>query len=189
MKTPSDILDIVSDPDRCPAALRDAVVRLAAECGRRHLLFGTAESCTGGLIGATATDVPGISEVFAGGIVSYSNEVKERCLGVPHETLEAHGAVSAETAHAMADGACRALGCGAAVSVTGIAGPGGAVPGKPVGTVYIGVSVDGSATARRFDWGAELPRATIRLATVLAALEMLSDAVSRACPRGGSGVA
>ena len=189
MKTPSDILDIVSDPDRCPAALRDAVVRLAAECGRRHLLFGTAESCTGGLIGATATDVPGISEVFAGGIVSYSNEVKERCLGVPHETLEAHGAVSAETAVAMADGACRALGCRAAVSVTGIAGPGGAVPGKPVGTVYIGVSVDAAAIARRFDWGAELPRATIRLATVLAALEMLSDAVSRACPRGGSGVA
>lgn len=178
MRTPADILLAVSDPDQCSAALHEAVVRLAAECYRRHWMFGTAESCTGGLIGAKVTTVPGISEVFAGGVISYSNEVKERCLGVPHETLEAHGAVSEETALAMAEGASRALGCAAAVSVTGIAGPGGAVPGKPVGTVYIGVAAGEARMARRFDWGDDLARETIRLATALAALELLGGAVA-----------
>ena len=178
MQTPADILSAVSDPDLRSAAIHEAVVRLAAECYRRHWMFGTAESCTGGLIGAKATTVPGISEVFAGGVISYSNGVKERCLGVPHATLDEHGAVSEETALAMASGACRALGCEAAVSVTGIAGPGGAVPGKPVGTVYVGVAAGSAVHARRFDWGAGLDRETIRLATVLAAFQMLSDAVA-----------
>ena len=179
MRSCSAILSLAADSRRLAEAQRDGVALLAALCRRRGIRFGTAESCTGGLIAATVTDMPGVSEVFAGGIVSYANEVKERCLGVHHEVLEAHGAVSAETADAMARGAVRALGCGLAVSVTGIAGPGGAVPGKPVGTVYAAVCAEGAApTVRRFDWGEDLSRETIRLATVLAALDMLADAAS-----------
>lgn len=120
-----------------------------AQCRRLGLRLATAESCTGGLVSARLTDVPGSSDVFLGGIVSYSNEAKVRLLGVPAEVLERHGAVSAETAEAMAEGARRTLGADAAVSVTGIAGPDGGTPEKPVGLVYIsGVAPDRVATER-----------------------------------------
>ena len=186
MRSCSEILSLAADAGRLAEARHDAVALLAALCRRRGLRFGTAESCTGGLIAATVTDVPGVSEVFAGGIVSYANEVKERCLGVPCEVLEAHGAVSAETADAMARGAVRALGCGLAVSVTGIAGPGGAGPGKPVGTVYAAVCAEGAVpTVRRFDWGERHSRETIRHATALAALDMLADAALSIPAAGG----
>lgn len=159
-----------------PCATAPVVRRIAELCRSRHLLFGTAESCTGGLIGACITDVPGISDVYAGGVVSYSNGVKTRLLGVPVDTLARHGAVSAETARAMAEGACRALPCGAAVAVTGIAGPGGGTPEKPVGTVYAAVHIAGRDTAvRRFDWGAESSRGSVRTRTALAALEFLAE--------------
>lgn len=154
-----------------------ALVRRIAElCRRDHLLFGTAESCTGGLIGVRVTDVPGISDVYAGGIVSYSNGVKKRLLGVPHETLAQHGAVSAETARAMAEGACNALPCAAAVAVTGIAGPGGGTPEKPVGTVYAAVHIVGRGSAvRRFDWGLDASRDAVRTRTAHAALAFLEE--------------
>ena len=161
----------------------ESIAGIAASCRGLGILFGTAESCTGGLIGARVTDVAGISEVFAGGVVSYANEVKTRVLGVPEETLARVGAVSAETACAMAEGACRRLGCGAAVSVTGIAGPGGGSPAKPVGTVYSAVCVAGRGTAvRRFDFGADSTRRAIREATVRAALAFLSDELARIQP-------
>ena len=109
-----------------------------------HALKGktlvTAESCTGGGIGAALTAIPGSSEVYKGGIISYTNWVKENLLNVDAELLETHGAVSAEVAKAMAEGACRALQADIAVSVTGLAGPGGDEFGNPVGTVYIGYS-------------------------------------------------
>ena len=130
------------------AALRltaQGVIALAREKGAT---VATAESCTGGLIGGTLTAVPGASDVTEGGIISYSNRVKHDVLGVPQETLEAHGAVSGQTACAMAEGARRVLGVDVAVAVTGIAGPGGAVPGKPVGTVWIGIS-DGTHTVAK----------------------------------------
>ena len=163
-------------PDLPP---EEAIRRIAAECRRRGIFFGTAESCTGGLIGARVTEVAGISEVYAGGVVSYSNEVKERLLGVPAETLARHGAVSAETARAMAEGACRSLGCGAAVSVTGIAGPGGGTPEKPVGTVYEAVCIEGwGAMARRFEWPG-MTREEVRDRAVRAALSFLADELAR----------
>lgn len=103
-------------------------------------MMATAESCTGGLIASTLVDIPGSSAVLAGGIVAYQNEVKENLLDVPAEILNTVGAVSAETVKAMAEGARRKFGCEWAVSTSGIAGPGGAEPGKPVGTVWIGVA-------------------------------------------------
>jgi competence/damage-inducible protein CinA-like protein len=120
-----------------------------ARCRRLGLTLATAESCTGGLVSARLTDVPGSSDVFLGGIVSYSNEAKMRQLGVSPEVLERHGAVSAEAAEAMAEGARTALGADAAVSVTGIAGPDGGTPEKPVGLVFISAVTPDRATTER----------------------------------------
>ncbi len=105
-------------------------------CRARGWTLGVAESCTGGMVAARLTDVPGSSEVFLGGIVAYADEVKRRELGVPAETLAVHGAVSGETAAAMARGVRGLLGADVAVAVTGVAGPGGGTPAKPVGLVH-----------------------------------------------------
>jgi nicotinamide-nucleotide amidase len=106
-------------------------------CGARGLTLGTAESCTGGMVAARLTAIPGSSEVYRGSIVAYADDVKEASLGVPAEVLEAHGAVSAESAEAMARGARERLGVDIAVAVTGIAGPGGGTAEKPVGLVFV----------------------------------------------------
>jgi nicotinamide-nucleotide amidase len=106
-------------------------------CRRSRLTLATAESCTGGLVAARLTDVPGSSDVFAGGLVTYADEAKRRQLGVPAELLDAHGAVSAEVAEAMAAGARGTFGSDVAVAVTGIAGPGGGTAEKPVGLVFL----------------------------------------------------
>jgi nicotinamide-nucleotide amidase len=105
-------------------------------CRARGLTLGTAESCTGGLVAARLTSVPGSSDVFVGSVVAYANAVKESGLGVPDDLVAAHGAVSAEVAAAMAEGARRTLGADVAVAVTGVAGPGGGSPEKPVGLVF-----------------------------------------------------
>ena len=118
-------------------------------CRVLGLRIATAESCTGGLVGARLTDVAGASDVYAGGVIAYSNEVKERRLGVPVALLEQHGAVSAETAEAMAAGAHRELGAEVAVAVTGIAGPDGGTEEKPVGLVYIAVLAPSGSNAAR----------------------------------------
>ncbi len=119
--------------------LQTAVVRMAAQKG---LTLATAESCTGGYVAKRITDVAGSSVMFHCGIVSYANEVKERVLGVRHETLEQYGAVSEQTAQEMARGVRRVSGAEIGISVTGIAGPDGGTPEKPVGLVYIGVNSD-----------------------------------------------
>lgn len=143
--------------------------KLIRELRARKWLFATAESCTGGLIAARLTDVPGASEVFLGGIVSYSNAVKRSHLNVTQEVLETSGAVSAACACQMAEGVCTALGADWAVSVTGIAGPGGATPTKPVGLVYIGVAGRGAAT-QAIEYHFTGTRAEIRQQCVDAAL-------------------
>ena len=100
----------------------------------------TAESCTGGLIAKRLTDVPGASSVYLGSCVTYANSAKEALVGVKHETLEKYGAVSEQTATEMARGVRKALGADIGISTTGIAGPGGGTPEKPVGTVWVGIS-------------------------------------------------
>ena len=118
----------------------------------RGLKLATAESCTGGLIADRITDVPGSSEYFLGGFVSYAYEAKVACLGVSWDTLQKHGAVSRETVLEMARGARKALGADIAISVSGIAGPGGGLPEKPVGTTWIGLVTPESESAEVFYW-------------------------------------
>jgi nicotinamide-nucleotide amidase len=122
------------------AELVAAATRLGEALRARGWHIATAESCTGGLIGHAITSVPGSSEYYVGGVICYWDRAKEVGLGVPHDMLAAHGAVSAEVAGAMAEGARRRFGVELAVAVTGIAGPQGATPGKPVGLVYTAAS-------------------------------------------------
>jgi len=120
-------------------------------CRERGLTLTTAESCTGGLVAARLTAIPGSSDVFLGGVVAYSNDLKERELWVPRELLEAHGAVSAEAAEAMARGARERFGADVAVSVTGVAGPGGGTEEKPVGLVFLHAAGPDDEQPRRID--------------------------------------
>jgi nicotinamide-nucleotide amidase len=146
-------------------------------CRERGLTLATAESSTGGLIAARLTSVPGSSDVFLGGVVAYANGVKARELDVPGEMLERHGAVSAEVAAAMAAGARGRLGADVAVAVTGIAGPGGGSPEKPVGLVYLhAISPDGSS-ARQLNLPGD--REAVRSRTAAAALHLVRTLLAR----------
>ena len=156
-------------------ALATTVLSAACAAGRT---IGTAESLTGGLIAATLVNVPGSSESVTGGVVSYTEDVKHGILGVGRETLAHCGPVSEETACAMAEGARRQLGCDIAVSATGIAGPGGAEPGKPVGTVWIGRADTALTCARCCHFPGT--REQVRLLTVRAALEFLLEVLEGA---------
>lgn len=168
----SEVADALGDD--CYAAdgvtLSEAVIRDAVA---RRLSFGFAESCTGGLAAAAITDVPGASAVFKGGVTAYDNQVKIDLLDVPGGLLAQYGAVSEETARAMAEGARLRLGCDVACSVTGIAGPGGATPGRPVGLVWFAVAdEEGSvAVVRRFP--ESNGRAVIRERSVAVMLDLL----------------
>jgi nicotinamide-nucleotide amidase len=126
----------------------DLAALVIDEARSQGLRLAVAESCTGGLLGARLTEIPGSSEVFVGGVIVYDNALKVELLGVPETLLAEHGAVSEPVARAMAEGAARRLGVGATISVTGIAGPGGGTPEKPVGTVWIGCSHKGSVETR-----------------------------------------
>src|SRR6266480_2598505 len=118
-------------------------------CLKKKLKIAAAESCTGGLVAATLTEIAGSSDVFERGFVTYSNEAKQTMLGVPAATLASHGAVSRETALAMATGALAQAPVELAVSITGIAGPGGAVAGKPVGLVHFAAAARSGALVQR----------------------------------------
>ncbi len=143
----------------------------------KQVTFGTAESCTGGLISSFVTDVPGASAAFWGGIVSYDNSVKERLLGVQRETLSTCGAVSPETALQMSKGAALSLGVNFAVSVTGIAGPGGGTPTKPVGLVYISVFGKNGHIVTKNHFAGD--REAVRLQTVSTALSLLTEEIRK----------
>ena len=129
--------------------------RLQGICLGRGLTVGTAESCTGGLVGHAITEVPGSSAYFRGAIVAYADATKVALLGVDPSTLAAHGAVSAQVARAMATGARERLGVDLAVAVTGIAGPAGGSESKPVGLTYVGVDGPGGTEVRRFLWSGD----------------------------------
>ena len=145
----------------------------------RGVTFAAAESCTGGLIAKRITDVPGASLVFMGGVVSYTDTVKHRVLGVPAEMLEEYGAVSAPVARAMAEGARKATTADLAVSVTGVAGPERDERGNAVGTVFIGFSSPEETVAERFDFG-EKNRAEIRALSAEEAFKLLEEKLKEA---------
>lgn len=142
----------------------------------RGLVCATAESCTGGGVGAAITAVPGSSAVFAGGVISYANEVKRDVLGVPADTLAAVGAVSPETAEAMAVGARALLKTDLAVSLTGIAGPDGGSADKPVGLVWFGLATKDAVRTEKVLFAGD--RARVREQAVLHALGMLTAAAA-----------
>jgi nicotinamide-nucleotide amidase len=153
--------------------LRRTAKRVLDLCRVRGLRVATAESCTGGLVVAALTEIAGSSDVVEGGFVTYSNEAKHKLLGVPAATLTRYGAVSSETAAAMAKGALQNSQADLAVAITGIAGPGGGSKRKPVGLVYFAAaSRDGRRLARRRRFG-KLGRARVRLRSVAEALELL----------------
>ncbi len=135
--------------------------------------LATAESCTGGGIGAALTAIPGSSAVYKGGVISYTNQVKNQLLGVSMELLEKHGAVSAPVAESMASGVRNALGSDVAVSVTGLAGPGGDEFGNPVGTVYIGYADAERCVAKHFLFPGD--RDQVRSQAGEAALQMILE--------------
>jgi nicotinamide-nucleotide amidase len=146
-------------------------------CRGRGWTIATAESCTGGMVAARLTSVPGSSDAFVGGIVAYSNEVKERELGVSPETLAAHGAVSAETAAEMAAGVRARLGADVGISVTGVAGPGGGTPEKPVGLVYIHVETPEASRGTEFNLAQD--REYVRRRSTVGALHLARRVLSR----------
>jgi nicotinamide-nucleotide amidase len=148
-------------------------------CRAKKLRIAAAESCTGGLVAATLTEIAGSSDVFERGFVTYSNEAKQAILGVPAATLASHGAVSRETAEAMAKGALAHAPVELAVSITGIAGPGGAVAGKPVGLVHFAAAARSGALIHRERRYGDVGRAEVRRASVIEALAMLSELAVR----------
>jgi nicotinamide-nucleotide amidase len=152
------------------------VAALAGALRGRGWRLATAESCTGGLIAAACTDLAGSSDWFERGFVTYSNDAKTAMLGVPAGLIAAHGAVSEEVARAMAQGALQRAPVQLTVAVTGIAGPGGAVPGKPVGTVWLAWATAASVRAERLQLAGD--RAAVRAATVQAALQRLLQVAS-----------
>ena len=150
--------------------------RLQGICLGREVTVALAESCTGGLVAATITEVAGSSGYFLGGVVSYANAAKEELLDVPSAVLRSHGAVSAQTARAMATGARRRFGAGIAASVTGIAGPDGGTTEKPVGLTYVGIADAAGSDVRRFTFDGD--RAGNREAAARAVLEWLVERAS-----------
>jgi len=146
-------------------------------CRARGYSLATAESCTGGLVAARLTSIPGSSDAVLGGVVAYANDVKLRELGVPQALLDEHGAVSAEVAAAMARGARERLGADVAVSVTGVAGPGGGTEEKPVGLVYVHAEGPGGGLGREFSFPGD--RASIRARSVVFALHLVRTLLTR----------
>jgi nicotinamide-nucleotide amidase len=158
-----------------PAAHLEAARRLLDEARAKRLRIVTAESCTGGLIAGLLTEIPGSSDVVERGFVTYSNEAKEDLLAVPTDVIHRHGAVSAQVARAMAEGALKHSLAQLAVAVTGVAGPGGGTAEKPVGLVYLAaVKQGGELRIKELRLG-DIGRGAIRLETVAEALRLLHD--------------
>ena len=159
-----------------PEATLDQARDLLALMDAKGMTLATAESCTGGLIAAALTAIAGSSSVVMAGFVTYANDAKHKMVGVRQESLAEHGAVSEEVAREMAEGARGRAGVSLALSCTGIAGPGGAMPGKPVGLVFIGCAREGAATiVERHVFPGD--RAAVRAATVAAALDLAARSI------------
>jgi nicotinamide-nucleotide amidase len=154
----------------------DLAALVLAMCRERHLAIATAESCTGGLLGARITAIPGSSEVYVGGVVAYDNSVKTKLVGVRDVSLSEHGAVSEQVAREMAEGCARALGTQIGIGITGVAGPGGGTAEKPVGTVWVAVAGVGETRALGRVYVGD--REEIRLRATQAALDQLRRALA-----------
>jgi nicotinamide-nucleotide amidase len=152
-----------------------AAAALLETCKAKRLMLATAESCTGGLVAGALTEIAGSSAVVDRGFVTYTDEAKQQMLGVPADTLDRYGAVSRETAEAMAKGALAHAPVDLAVSITGIAGPGGGSDTKPVGLVHFAVAARGGRLVHRERRFGDLGRAEVRRLSVLEALAMLSE--------------
>jgi nicotinamide-nucleotide amidase len=159
-----------------PPDLIARATELIARYRAAGLMAATAESCTGGLIAGLLTEIPGSSNMLERGFVVYSNAAKQELLGVPAETLARHGAVSGETAVAMAEGALGASRAEVAVSVTGIAGPDGGTAAKPVGLVHFACARRGAPTIAREERFGDIGREAVRLASVRVGLDLLEAA-------------
>jgi nicotinamide-nucleotide amidase len=159
-----------------------AAERLLTALRSRGWHIATAESCTGGLIAGLLTEIPGSSDVVDRGFVTYSNAAKVQLLGVPQATIAAHGAVSRETALAMAQGARNRAGVEVSIAVTGVAGPGGGSAGKPVGLVYIAVATPQETRHRECRFG-DIGRSGVRIATVASALALIEEAIAASATR------
>lgn len=154
--------------------MEDKIIELLI---KHHLTITTAESCTGGLIAATLVNVPGVSGQFEEGYITYSNEAKEKLLGVSHETLEKYGAVSSQTAEEMAKGAKKAANADISIISTGIAGPDGGTKEKPVGLVYLACSLGEETEVERHVFSGD--RQKVRQASVQAALALVEKMVQK----------
>jgi len=160
-----------------PEATLEQARSLLTQMDAKEMTLATAESCTGGLIAAALTAIAGSSSVVMAGFVTYSNDAKQKMVGVRQESLNKHGAVSEEVAREMAEGARDRAGVSLALSCTGIAGPGGATPGKPVGLVFIGRAREGAPTlVERHVFPGD--RTAVRAATVAAALDLARRSVT-----------
>jgi PncC family amidohydrolase len=153
--------------------LLDLARRVGIACRERGFSIGTAESCTGGMVAHLITEIPGSSEYFLGGLVTYSNQVKTALVGVHDDVIDAHGAVSAQVAKAMAEGARDRLAVDVAVAVTGVAGPDGGTVAKPVGLTYVAVADRAGDDVRRFIWDSD--RAGNKRLSAAAALGLVLD--------------
>ena len=158
--------------------LRELAARLGERCGSAGVRVATVESCTGGLVGHAITEIPGSSAYYLGGFVTYSDELKFQAVGVPHDVLSAHGAVSAQVAMAMATGGRQRTGADLAAAVTGIAGPDGGSASKPVGLTYIAVADAVGVAVRRYVWTGD--RGGNKVASAEAALELLLERIDAA---------
>ena len=158
-----------------------AATRVLDLCRARKLKVATAESCTGGLVAAALTEIAGSSDVFDRGFVTYSNDAKQEILGVPPKTLTQHGAVSPETAAAMAQSTIARSRADLAVAVTGIAGPGGGSADKPVGLVYFAAATHHDLIAREKRFG-DIGRAEVRRQSVREALALLEELAQKHTP-------
>lgn len=156
---------------RAEGSMQPLAEQVVSALAERGLRLAVAEADTGGLIGSLMTDVPGSSRVFPGGVIAYANAPKRDLLGVPAALLAEHGAVSAEAAAAMAEGVCRVLDTQIGVAVTGITGPTGGTPEKPIGTVFIACAAPGGTTVERRQWDGD--RESAKHQSALAALVLV----------------
>lgn len=163
----------MTDPDR----LLELAQRVRLSLEEHSLSLATAESCTGGLLGHLLTEIPGISAHYRGGLISYSDELKRAELNVPEHTLLSHGAVSAQACVAMAAGARLRYGADVGLAITGIAGPDGGTPDKPVGLTYVALADQGGQEVRRFVWDGD--RRQNKLSSAEAGMELLLERLGR----------